>query len=149
MDQELTISIIALVISVIGVVYTHWNYGKTQKALLNDSMGRLYQQNNEIRMVFFNYPQLREYFFRDREISEDDSNYKQVLSVAEMILNYLEHLLIQKENIPEEQWSSWSDLIGVYYKGRPIIRSMKLHGETVCVTKQLQKEFEKHGQSET
>lgn len=124
-----------------GLIISAFNVFRLSRLLDNDSKGRLYHQNNEIRKIFFERPELRKYFFENADISKGHDNYNTVLSLAEMVLNYLEHLELQKSNCSSKDWGEWEGLFHLYCRNSPVVRelvSMQDVDRTIRISKKLQ-----------
>ena len=67
----------------------------------------IYSQAADFRGHLMTYPELRRYFFDGIEANPNHPDYSRILTLAEMLLNYLEHLSIEKSNFASHDGNAW------------------------------------------
>ncbi|MGH2618323.1 MAG: hypothetical protein ACRDJC_24090 [Thermomicrobiales bacterium] len=82
----------------------------------------IYEQAAEFRSHLVEYPDLRKYFFDGVEISAADENYSRVMTLAEIFLNYLEHIAVLGESFGSENKPALELFIRTALKSSPILR---------------------------
>ena len=94
----------ALVISLVMV-------RKQLKLAANANRATVYQSVPqlmiEIDRLFVDRPELKPYFYRNKPISKDDPEYERVMSVAEILLDFMDFVTAVEPALPEYDWDSW------------------------------------------
>jgi hypothetical protein len=122
----------SLLISIVTYLINRQHNQNTYTAIL-------YAQNDEIRKIFITQPEFRPYFFDGKSISESDENFQSIYSLAELILNYLEHLALHKKHVYRNDLGSWSKLIDIYYKKSPIVRQVVKESKSISISPEFRK----------
>ncbi|MBA28405.1 MAG: hypothetical protein CME95_06560 [Hyphomonadaceae bacterium] len=71
----------------------------------------IYAQASDFRSHLVKHPELRRYLFDGIEIRENHPDYQRVVTLAELLLNYLEHLSIEKSNFANHDGNAWRNFI--------------------------------------
>ena len=67
-------------------------------------------------------PQLYEYFYEGKSLTEGDPNRVSVLLCAEMIANYCDNAIQQAGSMSDDVWESWRRYIVQQYQISPAFR---------------------------
>jgi hypothetical protein len=124
------ISVLAFFVSIATAYFSYINFQRLKQGQKNDNHLRLYNDNNQIRMMFLEKSDLRKYFFSGVKIDESDSLYPSVLSMAEIVVNYLEHLVLLSKGDSTKEMEEWLKLIKQYKDNSPIINKVISTQET-------------------
>lgn len=82
----------------------------------------LYEQMVSIDRFFIEKPELKGFVYHNEDIVLSDPNYRKVRSLAEMMADLMEHIYLQKNNLPEAVWLNWKAYMAELYKTSPILR---------------------------
>jgi len=127
---------ISLVVSIVGfaaVVLTLW-FMQRQTSSGADSLKNGAYQNcaNQlftIDKVFVKYPELHRYFYSGMDVSEGDPAYERVVVVAELVLDFIDTVLIQEAALPAywhlERWEPY--FIDLFISGPVLCRYLSLN----------------------
>lgn len=75
-----------------------------------------------IDQVFLDHPELRSCFYKGEGISETDVNHERANIIAEIILDFMEHVTTIAPSLPEYQWDSWLGYFRFIYQSSPVLR---------------------------
>ncbi len=102
---------LSLGIAVIGFTILIYQLTQLNRQVHSDGLNYLYTQSGSIREILLNKPYLIKYFRSGETITSDDKYYDEALIVAELYLNYFEHLAIQQMNLRKNDWETWLNIM--------------------------------------
>ncbi len=91
-----------LVIATIGLPLLYVQLRDVKRTLRSSTHAAIYQQAADVRAHLVEYPQLRRYFFDGVDINADHPEYDRVVTLAELFLNYLEHIAVLGDSFGRE-----------------------------------------------
>lgn len=115
---------VGILLQVIGLLAVVYQLKKVNITIRVTAQAALYQQSSHIRSLLVKHPELRKYFFDGKVISPDSEHYDRARTIAEMILNYLEHTVIQKESLRKGDFNAWHKFVYRTISDSPIIQSI-------------------------
>ena len=121
-NLQLTLSVIGLLIAGIGLPLLYMQLRGLQKSILTATHAAMYHQAAEFRSYLIQYPQLRKYFFDGWEIDPDDENYARVITLAEIFLNYLEHIAVLGDSFGMQNRPALDRFSQIAFERSPILR---------------------------
>jgi hypothetical protein len=75
----------------------------------------------EILRFLAEHPETYDYFYNGKAaIGEEDNT---VRYATEMIVNYMEHVVLQMDSLPRDAQKSWNDFVVDTYSRSPVIRA--------------------------
>jgi hypothetical protein len=86
------------------------------------SCATLYGQMIEIDRFFVQHQDLKAYIYKSKAIAGSDPAYDSVRSLAEMMVDLMEHLYVQKGNLPDRVYKPWLQYFASIYDNSPIVR---------------------------
>ena len=104
MDTELLqllVSIAGLAIALIGLPMLYFQLRDVERSIRGASHAAMYQQAAEVRSHLVAHPHLRKYFFDAVDIQPGDPDYERAVTIAELFLNYLEHIAVLSDSFGE------------------------------------------------
>lgn len=108
---------------------------EVREGVRREVVSSLFTQNAQLRGIIQETPRLRKYFFDGVSILRHESDYDRVRTIAEMYLNYLEHLMVEqraldvdgqqkrKKNRHSESWT-WVETAFDMLRRSPIMREV-------------------------
>lgn len=123
-ELEVVALVVGVVIQGIGLVALYFQLRKVNTSIRVTAQSALYQQSSGVRSAIVEYPELRQYFFDGKEIGPDSENYSRTRTIAEMFLNYLEHLILQKESLRQADYEAWNRFVCRTISASPIMQSV-------------------------
>lgn len=75
-----------------------------------------------IDKIFLERPELRKHFYGNEHIHQADDQYERTLVIAEIILDFMEHVRTISPSLPEYQWDSWERYFRFLYQSSPVLR---------------------------
>lgn len=121
-NLQLLLSTIGLLIAVIGLPLLYLQLRGLQKSILTATHAAMYHQAAEFRAHLIQYPHLRKYFFDGWEITPEDEEYNRVVTLAEIFLNYLEHIAVLGDSFGMKNRPALDRFSQVAFERSPILR---------------------------
>ena len=118
----------AIIGGVLGGVFVLKAAKRQVEVMLRQSRGdvneRLYNQSLEIMKFFAENPEVRPYFYDNKDLARAGSDLERlrVLSTAEMVSGFMELVALQLEDQPAEIQPRWKAYIVDQYKSSAVMR---------------------------
>ena len=120
-----TIGLLAgILLQIVGLIVVIFQLKKVNTSIRVSAQAALYQQSSTVRSALIEHPSLRKYIFDGEKIGIESEEYDRVKTVAEMFLNYLEHLVIQQESLRKTDFSAWSKFVYRTISASPIMHEI-------------------------
>jgi len=110
-------SVGSLLVTAIGIIFLYVQITKLRESMWSDTNSRLCDQSFELIRFLAEKPETYDYFYNAKPLKEDDPNRVFILYAAEALANFLEHLVLQRQNLPKRQWDVWERFIWSTYEG--------------------------------
>src|SRR5687768_11251867 len=68
---------------------------------------KLYSQARDVMRIFIEHPEMRPFFYEGVDIQPDDPRHQQLATMAEIMADYLEHITLQRKNLPRDVCIAW------------------------------------------
>jgi hypothetical protein len=114
--------------AVIGGVFSLMAAKRQVEVMLQHSRGdineRLYSQSLGIMQFFAEHPEVRPYFYDNKDLNKAESELEKlrVLSTAEMVAGFMELVALQLEEQPADIQPRWRAYIGDGYESSAVLR---------------------------
>jgi len=115
-------SIAGLVLALIGLPILFLEIRGVQRSVQSAAHAAIYTQAADFRAHLVEYPHLRKYFFEDSEVDPADDEYDRVVTIAELYLNYLEHVAVTIDSFGRRNRTSLERFVRNALDGSPILR---------------------------
>jgi hypothetical protein len=112
----------SLLVTAIGLIALYIQIKKLRDAIWGDTNGRLCEQSFELLKFLAEKPETYDYFYVGKPLEDDHPNKVFILYACEAMANFLEHVVLQRGNLPKHQWVAWSRYIRSTYEASPAIR---------------------------
>ena len=118
----------AVVGAVLGGVFALKATKRQVEVMLQQSRGdvneRLYSQSLDIMRFFAEHPEVRPYFYDNKELNKAQSELEKlrVLSTAEMVAGFMELVALQLSEQPADIQPRWKAYIVDAYNSSPVLR---------------------------
>lgn len=93
-----------------------------QRSVQASAHAAIYAQAADVRGHLIEYPHLRRYFFDGIAIDPASDDYDRVVTIAELMLNYLEHVTVMTDALGAANRASLERFCGEVLKSSPIVR---------------------------
>ncbi|MDX1626023.1 MAG: hypothetical protein R3323_05875 [Wenzhouxiangellaceae bacterium] len=113
-----------LALQLIGLVVVIVQLRRVNASIRVSAQASLYQQSSSVRSALIEYPSLRRYFYEGRNIDPESEDYHRVRTIAEEFLNYLEHLVIQRGSLRDDEFSAWNRFVYRTISSSPVMREI-------------------------
>lgn len=114
--------IASAVITTCGLVFVVLQLRELKLSVRSAAHAAIYERAAELRSLLVEYPRFRKYLFEGVEIDETNEDYGRLLSVAEMYLNYLEHIFLTNDSLGRKNKTSAKQFVSSALKKSPILR---------------------------
>jgi hypothetical protein len=109
------------VIAAGGIIFVWQQIKQVKISLQSGTNERLMAESLEILRFLADHPGNYDYFYHSKDPPEtQDESLK---CATEMIANYLEHVVLQKDTLPKEVQETWYRFVTDTYARSPIVRS--------------------------
>lgn len=130
-DTTMAITAVAsLIVMTVGLCFVYVQLRKLREALWSDTQSRLCDQSLEILRFLAEKPETYDYFYNGKPLTDAEPNRVFILYAAEALANFMEHLVLQKQNLPERQWLVWRRFICSTYEGSSALQEFFSHHRT-------------------
>jgi hypothetical protein len=132
MDPTLLAAVAGVLGVVIGALIGFFSLKAAKRQveiMLKHSRGdvneRLYSQSLVIMQFFAEHPEVRPYFYDNKDLSQAGSELEKlrILSTAEMVAGFMELVALQMDDQPAEIQPRWKAYIVDGYNSSPVLRA--------------------------
>jgi hypothetical protein len=118
MPQDIfSFAIIAgVIIQATGLIVVIYQLSRLNLSIRVTAQSAVYQQASDARSYLIQFPELRKYFFDSEAIEKTSPDYDRVRTIAELFLNYMEHLILQQGSLRTSDWNAWKILSTELYR---------------------------------
>jgi hypothetical protein len=111
---------VGAVVALVGIGFVWWQIRQVHISIQSNTSERLTAQSLEILRFLAEHPETYDYFYNGKEPPLEANN---VLNYAtEMLVNYMEHVVAQREAIPKHARDNWDRFVEDTYARSPIVR---------------------------
>lgn len=116
------VSVAGLLLAIIGLPILFGQIRELQRSVRSGAHAAIYAQAADFRSHLVEHPHLRKYFFGGVEITPDHPDYERVVTLAEPLLNYLEHMAVMKDSFGRRNRESLDRFARSAFDRSPIMR---------------------------
>jgi hypothetical protein len=114
---------LTVVIAIGGFAFVHHQIRQVERQMRGETHGKIFNHYSEITKTLQGEPSLRPYFYEKAASDADDPNYSRVQLLAEMFVDFFEHLAVQIENLPARSVDCWEKTAYWRYDMSPAIQA--------------------------
>ena len=119
---EAVISLLGLLLAVIGLPLLYAQLRDVKRSVQSGAHAALYAQGAEFRAHLIQHPHLRKYFFDDAVITPEHEEYDRVLTIAELVLNHLEHIAVLGDSFGKANRAALDRFCRLSLQRSPVLR---------------------------
>jgi hypothetical protein len=112
----------SFLVTAIGLFAVYVQIKKLRESIWGNTHSKLCDQSFELIKFLAEKPQTYDYFYNGKTLEEGSKDQVYVLYAAEALANFLEHLVLQRSNLPDRQWEVWRRFICSTYTGSKILQ---------------------------
>lgn len=116
------LSSLSVLLAAIGIPLLYFQLRDVKRSLRSAAHAAIYSQAETLRGHLIDHPHLRKYFFDKEEITPKNKDYDRVVSIAEIYLNYFEHIAVLQNSFGKRNISSLHRFIKTAFDKSPIIQ---------------------------
>jgi len=109
-------------VALIGLIFVILQLKGLEQSVRLGAHTAMYGQGADFRGHLVAYPHLRKYFFDGAAIEADHEDYERVLTLAELYLNYLEHVAVTVDSFGERNKPALEGFIKDALAKSPILK---------------------------
>jgi hypothetical protein len=113
-------SLATMVVAAGGICFVLRQIKQVERSIRSNTNERLTGESLEILRFLAEHPETYDYFYNGKEPTGDADNMLKY--ATEMIVNYMEHVVLQKETLPEDVQKSWDVFVQDTYSRSPLVR---------------------------
>src|SRR5271163_1397506 len=115
-------AVVTAVIALAGIAFVVLQLRQVDRSVRSATQERLTSESFEIITFLASIPGSYAYFYEGKSIPSGEPNEERLRYAAEMILNFMEHLVLQKDNLRDD-WPVWKDFILYTFHSAPSVRA--------------------------
>ena len=96
------VSIASLLVTLIGLYVVYIQIRKIRETIWSNTHSKLCDQSFELLRFFSENPKTYDYFYNKKILVQDEPDRIFILYATEALANFMEHLMLQKENLPDK-----------------------------------------------
>ena len=116
------LSVVSVIIAAVGIPILYLQVKDLKASVRSSAHAAIYNQAETLRGYLVQYPHLRKYFFDNEDITSKDVEYNRVISIAEIYLNYLEHITVTQDSFGKKNVASLKRFISSAFEKSPILK---------------------------
>jgi len=111
-----------VIATIIGFIIVFFQIREVRHVLHSQAHGTLFTRDNELMKTLLERAELYPYFFEGKDIVKEDPNYNRVYLLADMWATNFEHIVMQKDFLPDHIWPPSQDYMRSIYATSPALR---------------------------
>ena len=115
-------SLAGVILALVGLPILIVQIRALQRSIQGRAHGAMYAQGANVRSHLVEYPHLRKYFFDGAEIGPEDEEYDRVVTIAELFLNYLEHIAVMEDSFGRGNRAALQRFVRYTLDRSPVLR---------------------------
>lgn len=119
---QILLTAISVLIAAIGIPILYLQLRDLKLSVRSSVHAAIYGQAETLRGYLVQYPHLRKYFFENKNIEPNHKEYDRVLSIAEIYLNYLEHIIVLQDGFGKKNVASLTRFVQSAFEQSPILK---------------------------
>lgn len=116
--------VLGMLLQLIALAVVIYQLNKVNTPIRVLAQAAPYQQASATRSLLVECPHLRKYLFHDKPIERDAEEYDRARTIAEMLINYPEHLVIQQGSIRAHDLEAWQHFVSDMFTHSPLMRQV-------------------------
>jgi hypothetical protein len=115
-------SLCSFLFTFVGFVLLFRQVRQIERTIRGDVNERLYNQNLEILKCFVDDPEIRPFFYDNKEVEPTHPSYLKIVCIAEILASYLELVYVQLDEMPPKIRGTWKTYMKAMYANSPSLR---------------------------
>jgi hypothetical protein len=112
----------SFLVTAIGLYAVYFQMRKLSESIWSNTHSKLCDQSFELKRFLAEKPETYDYFYNGKVLEEGCQDRIYILFAAEALANFLEHLILQKQSLPEQQWEVWRRFICSTFQSSMVLR---------------------------
>jgi hypothetical protein len=104
-------AIATLFIAVGGIFLVLRQLRQVERTIQGTTHERLTAESFEVLQFLASIPNSYPYFYNGKPLDKTDENFETLRYATEFLTNYLEHVVLQRGNMKDEDWPFWRDFV--------------------------------------
>src|SRR5438067_10184411 len=111
-----------VIVTFVGFLLLRHQIKQIDLSTRGETHGYLYNHQHSITRFFVDNPNLRPFFYDNKEIGQTDSEFVTLKGVTEMVADFCEHTYLQLPNLPIDVREGWESYMKHLYQNSPMLR---------------------------
>lgn len=107
------------VIALVGLPFLIYQIRQLERAVQGDTQEKMFSKSFEIIQRMLEHPEVRPYILGGQRVPEKSEVQPTVRAFVEMLADFFELIYLQRTNMEDDIWVSWSSYIHDIYKRCP------------------------------
>lgn len=116
------VALAGLILATVGLPILVLQIRALQRSVQSGAHAAMYAQAADFRSHLVAHPHLRQFFFDGAEIGPEHAEYDRVVTIAELFLNYLEHIAVMEDSFGSRNRAALRRFVGHALDRSPILR---------------------------
>lgn len=125
-------SIASAIISIVGFILVWRQIKLTNDTLKQNNQTSIYTISTDIFKYLADNSHLRPYFYENKELEDKDPNAQQLLVFCEVMADFFEYILIEKDILDQNLFEPWKFYMRKIYKNSPVFRKYIEENKELC-----------------
>ena len=109
------------VVACLGFVILIYQIYQLRQAIRADTHGKVYDHALEVQRFFVECPEFRAYFYDGKRMHPEDGEYPRLLAFTELFADYLEHIMLQCDHVPNDVRVAWENYTRSFLRSSPVL----------------------------
>ena len=113
----------SLLVSVVSVLLVLYQIQNLVKSIHSQTYQRIYELMIQIDRFFIDNPKLKPYFYPNTTITDEDVDKEKLLSVSEMMMDYLDNVYHQRACMPSHTFDGFREYMQSVYRSSETLQN--------------------------
>jgi hypothetical protein len=114
-------AVLTLIVTAGGIFFIWTQIRQVERSISSSTNERLTSESFEILRFLAQTPTTYDYFYNGKTPATDDDN--SLKYATEMIVNYMEHIVVQMDTLPKDAQRRWTEFVKDTYSRSPLVRA--------------------------
>ena len=115
-------TVVGVCIALVGVPIFIHQVRQLERSIRGDTHEKLYAHSAILMQLVFDNPELRPFVWGNVEIPADHPLTPRAQTLVEMYAQFVEHIVLQRPNMPPDLWPPWSKYVDAILETSPSLR---------------------------
>ena len=119
---EALAAVASAIVSFVGFLFVVIQLRQNQNSIDGQTHAQVYQLNQGIYNMLIEHPDLRPYFYENKDMPIDEPERSKVLAAAELLADLFEYVVLNEKSLNAEIRDSWLEYMRLMYHTSQCLR---------------------------